>query len=184
MQSWQGDTTHRLCRFESRGKKSTSINQIEESHSNHGKNEYQDDLPIRTQCDYLQPNRINTPSCMVIPSTAEAFDMKSGIIQLLLKFHGLDSESPYLHLKEFDEVCSTFHFNNISEELVKLKLFSFSLKEKAKLWLHSLRPRTIAIWQKMIKKFLKNFFPTHKINTLRRNIMNFLQKDGETFFQC
>ena len=81
---------------------------------------------------------------MVIPSTVGTFDIKQGIIQLLPKFHGLESKSLSVHLKEFDEVCSTLHFNNISEELVKLKLFSFSLKEKAKSWLHSLRPRTIA----------------------------------------
>ena len=36
----------------------------------------------------------------------------------------------------------------------------------------------------MIREFLKKFFPTHKTNTLRRHIMNFLQKDGEIFFQC
>jgi hypothetical protein len=60
------------------------------------------------------------------------------------KFHGLDSESPYLHLKEFDEVCATLHLNNVTDDVVKLTLFPFSLKEKAKSWLqYSLTPRTI-----------------------------------------
>ena len=81
--------------------------------------------------------------------------MKPRIIQLRPKFHGLDYESPYLHLKEFDEVCSTLHFNNVTEEVVKLKRFSFSLKKKAKSWLHSLRPRTKATWQEMTRKFFK-----------------------------
>ena len=121
---------------------------MEGSQSNHGENmynqEYQDDLAVRILRDYLQPTRTSTPSYMVIPSTVETFDIKSRIIQLLSKFHGLDSESPYLHLKEFDEVCSTLQYNNINEEIVKLKLFSFSLKERAKSWLHSLSPRTIA----------------------------------------
>ena len=157
---------------------------MEETHSNRKKNEYQDDLPIRTLCDYLQPTRTSAPSCMVIPSTVRTFDMKLGIIQLLQKFHGLDSESPYLHLKEFDEVCSTLHFNNISEKLVKVKLFPFFLIEKAKSWFHSLRPRAIATWQEMTREFLKKFVSTHKTNTLRKNIMIFSQKDGETFFQC
>ena len=102
---------------------------MKEGHNNHEKNEYQDDLSVRTLRDYLQPTRTNTPSYIVIPSTAGNFDMKLGIIQLLPKFHGLESESSYLYLKEFDEVCSTLHFNNISEELAKLKLFSFFLKE-------------------------------------------------------
>ncbi len=187
MRLWQRDKTNRLFRVESKDKNlivQNSNNQMEDNGSNQGDNEFQDDLPIRTLRDYLQPTRTSTPSCMVIPSAAGAFDMKPGIIQLLPKFHGLDSESPYLHLKEFDEVCSTLHFNDVTEEVVKLKLFPFSLKEKAKSWLHSLRPRTIATWQEMTREFLKKFFPTHKTNTLRRNIMNFAQKDGETFFQC
>uniref|UniRef100_A0A2N9IZH7 Uncharacterized protein n=1 Tax=Fagus sylvatica TaxID=28930 RepID=A0A2N9IZH7_FAGSY len=43
--------------------------------------------------------------------------MKPGVIQLLPKFHGLDSENPYLHLKEFDEVCATLQYNNITDDV-------------------------------------------------------------------
>ena len=68
------------------------------------------------------------------------------MIPLLPNFHGLDSESPYLHLKEFDEVCATFDDQTCTNEIVKLKLFFFSLKDKAKNWLNSLKPRLINIW--------------------------------------
>ena len=108
MQTWHRDTIRRLCRSELRNNNPNTVNQMEERQSNHGKNEYnqeyQDDIPIRTLQDYLQSTRTSTPSCMVIPSTGGTFDIKPRIIQLLPKFHGLDSESPYLHLKEFDEV--------------------------------------------------------------------------------
>lgn len=138
----------------------------------------------KTLRDYLQPIRSSTPSCMVLPSNTGTFEIKHEVIQLLSKFHGLDSESPYLHLKEFDEVCATLHYANVNEDAVKIRLFPFSLKEKAKAWLHSLRPRSIGTWQEMSREFLKKFFPTHKTNTLRRNIMNFSQKENETFFRC
>ena len=52
-------------------------------------------------------------------------DMTSSVIQLIPKFHGLDSESPYLHRNEFDEVCATLQYNNITDDIVKLKLFTF-----------------------------------------------------------
>ena len=65
------------------------------------------------------------------------------MISLLHNFHGLDSKSPYLHLKEFDEVCATFDDQTCTNEIVKLKLFPFSLKDKAKNWLNSLKPRSI-----------------------------------------
>ena len=147
-------------------------------------NEVHNEPPFRSLRDYLQPARTSTPSCMVFPVNAGNIDFKPGVIQLLPKFHGLDTESPYLHLREFDEVIATLHYDNVSDDLVRLKLFPFSLKEKAKFWLHSLRPRTIGTWQEMTKEFLKKFFPIHKTNTLKRDIMNFSQKENETFFQC
>ena len=69
------------------------------------------------------------------------------MISLLPKFHGLNSENPYLHFKEFEEVCSTFHDQSYNEETIRLKLFPFSLKDKANTLLHSLRPRSIGTWQ-------------------------------------
>ena len=106
------------------------------------------------------------------------------MISLLPKFHGLDYENPYLHFKEIEEVCSTFHDQSCNEETIRLKLFPFSLKDKAKNWLNSLRPRSIGTWQEMQTEFLKNFFPIHRTNAFKRQIMNFSQKDNETFYQC
>ena len=63
-------------------------------------------------------------------------------------------------------------------------MFSFPLKDNAKTLLNSLRPRSIGTWQEMQTEFLKKFFPIHRINALKRQIMIFLQKDNETFYQC
>jgi hypothetical protein len=87
--------------------------------------------------------------------------MKSGVIQLLPKFNGLDSGSSYLHLKVFDENCATLKYTNVIDDIVKLKLFPFTLKEKTKSWLQSLRKNTIRTWQELTREFLKKIFPTH-----------------------
>ena len=151
---------------------------------NQGENEHINVVPVRTLRDYLQSTRASTPSCIVFPNVVGNFEMKSGVIQVLPKFHELDFEIPYLHLKEFDELCATLQYNNFINDVVRLKLFSFSLKEKAKSWLHSLKPNTIRTWREMTREFLKKFFPSHKTNTLRKNIMHFSQRENETFFQC
>ncbi|KAI3448686.1 hypothetical protein Pfo_005351 [Paulownia fortunei] len=130
---------------------------------------------VRTMRYYLQPPRNSSPSCFIFPLNANNFRFKSGMIPLLPNFHGLDSESPYLHLKEFDEVCATFDDQTCTNEIVKLKLFPFSLKDKAKNWLNSLKPRSIGTWQEMQAEFLKKFFPTHKTNALKRQIQIFLK---------
>ena len=83
----------------------------------------------RSLREYLQPTRTTTPSCMVVPPNVGNFEIKPGVIQLLPKFHGLDSESAYSHLREFEEVCATLRFNNIGEDIVKFRLFPFSFKE-------------------------------------------------------
>ena len=69
------------------------------------------------------------------------------MISLFPKFHGLDSENPSLHFKEFEEVCATFHDQSCNEEIIRLKLFPFSLKDKANTLLNSLSPRSIGTWQ-------------------------------------
>jgi len=73
-----------------------------------------------------------TPSCIVFPPNAGAFHFKNGMIQLLPAYHGLKSEQPYLHIKEFEEVCATFNDQACTKELIRLKLFPFSVKDKAK----------------------------------------------------
>ena len=53
-------------------------------------------------------------------------------------------------------------------DLLKLKAFPLTLKDKAKIWLNSLRPRTIRNWAELQAEFLKKFFSTHKTNNLKR----------------
>ena len=72
-------------------------------------------------------------------STLEvAFELKSGMIHLLPKFHGFAGKDPNKHFKEFHVVCSSMKPNGISEEQVKLRTFPFSLVDSAKEWLYYL----------------------------------------------
>ena len=62
---------------------------------------------------------------------------------MLSSFHGLNSEDPYHHLDDFLDVCSTMKIQNFTDEALKMLLFHFSLKDKARHWLASLTPQTI-----------------------------------------
>ncbi|XP_058217337.1 uncharacterized protein LOC131328408 [Rhododendron vialii] len=57
---------------------------------------------------------------------------------MLPSFHGLDNEDPFKHIDEFVEKSSTVKIQNFSDDALKLKLFPFSLKDRAKDWLNSL----------------------------------------------
>ena len=67
---------------------------------------------------------------------------------------------------------------------MRLKLFPFTLKDKAKIWLNSLRPKSIRTWTDLQAEFLKKFFLTHRTNGLKRQISNFSAKENEKFYKC
>ena len=69
-------------------------------------------------------------------------------------------------------------------DLMRLKIFPLTLKDKAKVWLNSLRPRTIQNWTKMQAKFLNKFFSTHKTSGLKRQIYTFSAHENAKFYQC
>ena len=78
----------------------------------------------------------------IVPSTKEMV-VKPYIVPLLPTFHGMESENPYKHIREFEEVCNTFKEDTTTVDLMRLKIFPFTLKDKEKIWLNSLRLRTI-----------------------------------------
>ena len=111
------------------------------------------------------------------------FEFKPGMIQLLPNFHGLENENPYVHIREFEEVVATFYNQANIADTVRVKFFPFSLKDKAKSWLYSLRPRSIGTWDEMTSSFFHKYLPNHKTNGLKRQISTFSQKDNETLYQ-
>ena len=91
--------------------------------------------------DYIHPPRVSSPSC-IIPH-AEDVAVRPYLVPLLPIFHGMENENPYTHIRDFEEVCITFKKGTIDMDLLKLKAFPLTLKDKSKIWLNSLRPRTI-----------------------------------------
>ena len=68
-------------------------------------------------------------------------------------------------------------------DLMRLKLFPFTLKDKKKFWLNSIRLRSIKNWTEMQAEFLKKFFSTHRTNTLKRQISTFSANENGRFYQ-
>ena len=104
----------------------------------------------------------------------EQLVIRPHIVPFLPTFHGMESENPYTHIKEFEDVCNTFQEEGASIDLMRLKLFHFTLKDKAKIWLNTLRQRSIRTWTDLQAEFLKKFFPTHRTNGLKKQISKLL----------
>ena len=95
----------------------------------------------RSMRDHIHPPRVSAPSC-IIP-LAEDVAVRPYLVPLLPTFHGMENENPYAHIREFEEVCTTFKEGVPDMDSLKLKAFPLTLKDKAKIWLNSLRPKTI-----------------------------------------
>ena len=136
----------------------------------------------RSMRDHIHPSRVSAPSCIIPPS--EDVAVRPYLVPLLPTFHGMENENPYTHIQDFEKVCTTFKEGAFDMDLLKLKAFPLTLKDKAKFWLNSLRPRTIRNWAELQAEFLKKFFSAHKTNNLKRKIYTFAAHDSERFYQC
>ena len=116
---------------------------------------------------------------------ANNFELKSITFKLLqgIQFHGLAHEDPNAHILNFLEVCDTVKFKGVRDDAIRLRLFSFSLNDKAKHWLISEPPDSITSWDDLSNKFLARFFPPKKVANLRIDISSFYLYEGEWFYE-
>ncbi|CAN6483239.1 unnamed protein product [Victoria cruziana] len=104
---------------------------------------------------------------------------------MLPSFHRLATEDPYRHLDEFLDICATVKISHVDDGALRLRLFPFSLKERARDWLKSLPPAVnISTWEDLQREFLKKYFPIGKTNHYRRAISLFFALEGESFHQA
>ncbi|XP_057251700.1 uncharacterized protein LOC125498776 [Beta vulgaris subsp. vulgaris] len=97
-------------------------------------------------------------------------------------FHGLNGEDPIKHLAEFHAVCTSMQPRGVTEDQIKLRAFPFSLKDKANDWFYHLSPNSINTWRGMKQAFLEKFFPSSKLNELKRAISNIEQGYDEILY--
>ena len=95
------------------------------------------------------------------------------MLQTVGQFNGLPSEDPHLHLKLFLEVSDAFKIAGASQEALRLRLFLFSLRDRARAWLNSLLLDSITTWSDLADKFLLKYFPPTKNAKLRNEITYF-----------
>ena len=106
----------------------------------------------------MYPCQSSQPSCIVLPPTnANHFEIKPKVINMLPKLSGV-TKDPYLFVYEFEEVCETLKLQQLTDDSVRLRLITFTLRDVANKWLYGLPPRSITTWEKLVIAFLI-FFP-------------------------
>ena len=87
---------------------------------------------------------------------ANNFELKPALISMVqqAQFSGSPLDDPNIHLAIFVEICNIVKMNGVTKDTIRLRMFPFSLRDKARGWLQSLQPRSITSWQDMAEKFL------------------------------
>jgi hypothetical protein len=115
---------------------------------------------------------LKTPSCVTLLAAktmilsalllrapapeANFYEIKPTLINLVMKeqFSGASSDDAVAHLNNFVELCEMQKYKDVDVNIIKLKLFPFSVRGKAKDWLLSLPRNSIDSWDKCKDAFI------------------------------
>ncbi|GKD49704.1 zinc finger, CCHC-type containing protein [Tanacetum coccineum] len=99
-------------------------------------------------------------------------------------FHGLRSEEPNQHLKDFLKLVDSLDLDVANRERMRLCLFQISLRDQASNWLERLPAGSISIWEDLTTHFLAQFFPPGRTVKLCKDILMFQQYQGESLSEA
>jgi hypothetical protein len=139
-------------------------------------------------CDFTSTNNndfICTPIAPPAPA-ANFYEIKPALLKIVIEeqFSGASNQDAAAHLNNFVELCEMQKYKNVDNDIIKLKLFPFSLRGRAKDWLLSLTKNSIDLWAKCKDALIGRYYPPAKIISLRSNIMKFTQFDNEHVAQA
>ncbi|XP_020413479.1 uncharacterized protein LOC109947514 [Prunus persica] len=139
--------------------------------------------PLR---ESLEARATDVPNCIVYPEQEEgdSFEIRHHMLEILPTFRGLPNEDANIHIAKFIVGCKNILIRGFSAEAIKLRLFPFTLKDKAETWLFTLPANSITTWQQLHTKFLNKYYPASKTLNYKREILTFTQKPNEEFHEA
>ncbi|XP_015969945.1 uncharacterized protein LOC107493362 [Arachis duranensis] len=121
------------------------------------------------------PDYVLQPLHVTHPNLNANFELKTALINLLPKFHGLPAQDPIRHLKDFHRICSTTRREGSDEVAIWLFAFPFSFEDKAKEWFYTLSSEVTSDWDLLRRGFLDKFLPPEKMDRLRKEMSCIVQ---------
>ncbi|GKD98209.1 MAK10-like protein [Tanacetum coccineum] len=146
-----------------------------------------DTNPIRTLGDYSKPRHEGYRNTIELPVGNNVVPLRSDTIWLVqngCSFHGLRSEDPNQHLKDFLKLVDSLDLDGENRERTCLRLFQFSLRDQACNWLEHLPAGSITTWEDLTTRFLAQFFPPRRTAKLHNDILMFQQHHGESLSEA
>ncbi|GKE51339.1 MAK10-like protein [Tanacetum coccineum] len=118
----------------------------------------EDENPIRTPGDYSRPSHEGYRNTIELPDGNNVVPLRSDTIRLVqngCSFHGLRSEDPNQHLKDFLNLVDSLNLDVANRERTHM--------------------RSISTWEDLTNRFLAQFFPPGRTAKLQNDILMFQQ---------
>ena len=118
------------------------------------------ELPMggKTLRDLYKPARSKDVTKIVAPlGNNITFQIDHQFLASLASFHGLHPEDVLSYLEIFFDKYSTYQLVGISEEVMKMKFFPFTLKDRAKEWFKNLGI-VFHTWEDIEHQLLNKFY--------------------------
>jgi hypothetical protein len=141
----------------------------------------------RTLGEYSRPSHQGYRNTIELTQGANVSPLRSDTIRLVQSgcaFHGLRSEDPNQHLKDFLKIVDFIDLDVETRETTRLHLFQFSIRDEASQWLECLPAGSITSWDDLTTRFLAQFFPPGRTTMHRNDILMFQQHQGETLYEA
>ena len=110
------------------------------------------------------------------PSSSN-YELDPSFIAMVWKrpFSGEINEDPYEHLQEFKELCSGLVILGMTQEVLRWKLFAFSLTERAEQWYTRTIENISGDSEELWDDFCYSFSLTECIDSLPIDVLGFVQ---------
>ena len=106
---------------------------------------------------------------------ANDFELDPSLITMVQQnpFTGHSTEDPNEHLVQYLKIANTVKLNGVKQEVIKLQLFPFSLRNIAAIWFDSLPYGSVNTWEELMKAYFSRFLPPFLLSKQRMEITTF-----------
>ncbi|GKA44187.1 hypothetical protein Tco_0999518 [Tanacetum coccineum] len=125
-----------------------------------------DKNPISTLGDYSRPSHEGYRNTIELSEWNNVVPLRSETIRLVqngCSFLGLQSEDPNQHLKDFLKLVDLLDLDGENRERTRMRLFQFSLRDQASIWLERLPAASISI---ITYNFHQRKYPSIKLDAM------------------
>ena len=111
------------------------------------------------------------------------FLIDSHVMSMLPIFYGKPSKDLYQHVDEISQVCEINHIHNVPADIMKMKLYLTTLRDRAKEWFLKLG-KEFTSWTKIEEEFLRKYYSVGKTTSVWKAIGEFTIGTSETFHKA